>query len=230
MEFFVRTIAVLPLMLLGMSNAAANLVSNPSFETFTGTFDGTGASSIPVGSAELVGWNIVENEIAVLRNGHVSNTASSDGNNFLDLTGFTDKGFPKGISQSLNGLVTGRTYSFALDLGIRNGLCVSGGNICGGPIKVTASIGSAGGPTISQTFTHASSDPGNIWDTFGFSFLADNPSMTLSILGNQPAGLYIGLDNVSVVAAVPLPAAAWLFGTGLLTLLGVSKKRRLSVA
>jgi len=40
-----------------------------------------------------------------------------------------------------------------------------------------------------------------------------------------PGREYLGLDNVSV-SAVPMPAAVWLFGTGFLAMLGMSKVRR----
>jgi hypothetical protein len=36
---------------------------------------------------------------------------------------------------------------------------------------------------------------------------------------------YIGLDNVNV-SPVPMPAAVWLFGSGFLAMLGMSKVRR----
>ena len=211
---------------------AANLVANPSFEAFTGIFAGDGGSQLVSSSTTLTSWSITNNEIAVLKNPNLYNLTPSDGNNFLDLTGYTSAGFPKGVSQTLNSLIVGQTYQFAMDLGIRNGACVSGGNNCTGPIQVNASIGSA-----SQTFTHNSLSPGNIWGTDGFDFTATNTNMLLTILGSSipPDNFYIGLDNVSVNAiqnpsAVPVPAAVWLFSTGLLTLIGALKKRQLSFA
>ena len=109
-----------------------------------------------------------------------------------------------------------------MDLGIRNGPCVGSGNNCNGPVQVTAQIGDH-----NQTFTHNSAEAGNIWGTYGFTFTADSQSTTLSILGNSlPAGReYIGLDNVNV-SPVPMPAAVWLFGSGFLAMLGMSKVRR----
>lgn len=217
--------AVLSLMLLGLNNVEANLVTNPSFETFTGSFGGDGGSQLIPGSTTLIGWSIIGNEIGVIKNPNIYNLTPSEGNNFLDLTGYTSAGFPKGVSQTLNGLIAGQTYTFAMDLGVRNGACVNGGNNCTGPIQIAASIGNT-----SQTFTHNSFDSGNIWGTYGFDFTAVSPSMTLAILENSipPGNFYIGLDTVSV-SAVPLPAAVWLFGTGLLTL-GALRKRPVSFA
>src|SRR5262245_45354167 len=140
------------LLLAVASNAAAvtNLVSNPSFEVVTGSFAGDGGIQLTVGSTRLTGWTIVGAEIAVLRVPNSYNLTPSDGVNFLDLTGYSSAAFPKGISQTVTGLIVGQSYSFAMDIGIRNGACVGAGG-CSGPVQVSASIGSG-----SATFTHNS--------------------------------------------------------------------------
>ena len=217
----VVAIGCLPLMFVGMGTASANLVSNPSFETFAGTFGSDGGRQLTTGVATLTGWAITGGEIAILKNPNSYNLTPSEGNNFLDIAGYSNAGFPKGITQTLTGLTDGQTYALSMDLGIRNGACVGSGG-CTGPIQVTASVGGT-----SQTFTHNSTEPGNIWGTYGFNFTAVSPSMTLSLVGDSlPRGnQYIGLDNISV-SAVPMPAAVWLFGSGLITLLGVPGIRR----
>ena len=87
---------------------------------------------------------------------------------------------------------------------------------------MNANIGSA-----SQTFTHDSADAGNIWGNYGFEFTATDTTMVLKITGiSLPAGnQYIGLDNVSI-EAVPLPAAIWLFGSGLLGLIEIVRRKK----
>lgn len=178
-----------------------NLVSNPSFEIFTGSFGSPpGVAQLVPGSTDLTGWTIVGDEIAALTNPNANSITPSDGNNLLDLTGYTNSGFPKGVSQILTGLAVGQAYTFTMDLGILNGYC--GGGNCGGPIQVQATIGST-----SQTFTHNSSVPGSVWGTYGFDFTADSPSMTLTIEGiGLPTGnIYIGLDNISVSAVSVSP-------------------------
>jgi len=209
------------LVLLGTTDAFANLVSNPSFENVTGTFGGDGGRQLTSASTTLTDWNIAGGEIAVLRTSNSYHLAPSQGDNFLDLAGYSNTGFPKGITQSLSGLVPGQIYALALDLGILNGACIGLANDCHGPIKVMASIGGN-----SETFTHDSALPGNIWSTFGFNFKATASTEVLSIQGISlpPLNAYIGLDNVSV-NAVPEPTVAWLFGAGFL-LLGLRMIRR----
>ena len=221
------SIAVLGTALGVAAGASAQIVTNGGFETFTGTFGGDGGAQLTSASTTLTGWTIVGGEIAVLRTPNSYNLTASSGTNFLDLTGYSNTGFPKGVSQLLTGLNVGQTYSFSMDLGIRNGACVSGGNNCHGPIQASASIGGT-----SQTFTEASSAAGNVWGTFGFNFVATGPSMTLTINGlSVPAGNeYIGLDNVSVspgaVAAVPEPETYALMSLGLLAIGVVARWRR----
>lgn len=57
-----------------------------------------------------------------------------------------------------------------------------------------------------------------------------------NVLAN-PTGFYVNLHNASfpggairgqLAAPVPLPAAAWLFGTGLLGLLGMARRKRIN--
>jgi len=217
--------ALLPLALLA-TGASAQIVSNGSFETFTGVFGGDGGSQLTGASTTLTGWTIVGGEIAVLRTPNIYSLTPSVGNNFLDLTGYTNTGFPKGVSQVLTGLTVGQTYAFSMDLGIRNGGCVSGGDNCHGPVQASATIGST-----SQTFTEASAVAGNVWGTFGFNFIATSPSMTLTIDGiSLPAGNeFLGLDNVSVapgvVGAVPEPETYALLLAGLAAVGAFARKR-----
>ena len=84
------------LVLLGTTDAFANLVSNPSFENFTGTFGGDGGRQLTSASTTLTDWNIAGGEIAVLRTSNSYHLAPSQGDNFLDLAGYSNTGFPKG--------------------------------------------------------------------------------------------------------------------------------------
>ncbi|MEJ1355250.1 MAG: VPLPA-CTERM sorting domain-containing protein [Candidatus Sedimenticola sp. (ex Thyasira tokunagai)] len=61
----------------------------------------------------------------------------------------------------------------------------------------------------------------SVLDTFDYLILPDLP-------GQTEWELIYGSDSVSlgIVSAVPLPAAVWLFGTGLLGLIGFSKRKK----
>ncbi len=187
---------------LGLTaGASANLVTNGSFETFTGVFGTDGGAQLIPGATTLTGWTIVGGEIAILRSPDFYNLTASDGKDFLDLAGYSNTGLPKGLSQTLAGLTVGQNYALSFDVGTRNGPCVGGLDNCDGPVHVSASIGAK-----SQTFMQDSTALGNNWATFGFDFIATDTSMTLTIQGvTLPlGGEYIGLDNVSVVEA-PVP-------------------------
>ncbi len=49
-------------------------------------------------------------------------------------------------------------------------------------------------------------------------------NVTISLMGTTAGGEYIGLDNVQV-SSVPIPAAGWLLGSGLMGL-GLLRFRR----
>lgn len=151
------------------------------------------------------------------------NLSASGGVNFLDLAGYSNNGFPKGVTQTITGFSVGDTYTLSMDVGIRNGPCVSGGNNCHGPVQASAGIGST-----SQTFTEDSSAAGNVWGSFGFDFVATSTTMDLSLQGiSLPLGnAFIGVDNVSIVpATVPVPAAIWLLGPAMAGL-GFARRNR----
>ena len=41
-------------------------------------------------------------------------------------------------------------------------------------------------------------------------------------------GTYINFDNIMVSAQIPIPPAIWLFGSGLLGLIGIARKKRVT--
>ena len=50
-------------------------------------------------------------------------------------------------------------------------------------------------------------------------FTLNPPSIT-------PANFSVGVTLVRSVSAIPIPAAAWLFGTALVRLIGIGKRRK----
>jgi hypothetical protein len=216
-----RRLVLATIVSLGLGLPAhANLISNGSFETFTGAYAGDGCSQLGPSSTTLTGWTPVGNEIAVCKTPNSYLITASEGANFLDIAGYQNT-LNKGVSQALTGLVVGQQYSFAADLGISNNPSCLPGSTCGGPISVLVTIGS-----VSRTLTHNSSGTGVQWATYGFDFVADSTNPTLTVKGSAlpPGGAFIGLDNLTLVAA-PEPAIASLlaFAVGAL---GVACMRR----
>ena len=204
-------IGVAPVLSSGI--AQANLVGNGSFESFTGVFGGDGGAQLTPASATLTDWTVLGDEIAVLKTPNVYQLTAADGVNFLDLTGYTNAGFPKGVTQMISGLSIGQSYTLTFVTGVDNGSTVGP---YGGPISGTASFGGQSNP-----FTDSDSASGNQWHTFHFNFTAIATSEALSIVANTvpPGHDYFGLDNVDlepgVVGNVPEPATLSLFGMGL---------------
>jgi hypothetical protein len=94
--------------------------------------------------------------------------------------------------------------------GLRAGQLVTGQQFSG-------AVGSAlGFYDITTTSKHVASDTpysnGNATD--GFFFLASNGDLTYNI------------GTAGTAPAVPLPPAAWLFGSGLLGMVGIARRRR----
>jgi hypothetical protein len=200
--------------------AHANLISNPGFETFTGTYGSDSCHQLFSGATTMTGWTSVGAEIAICKTPNQYLITASEGLNFLDIAGYENT-LSKGVSQALSGLTQEQQYLFSADLGISNLTNCVPGATCAGPISVLVTIGS-----VSQTLTHNSTAPGVQWATYSFTFVADSANPTLSVVGSGlPAGgAFIGLDNLSLVA-VPEPAIASLVALGL-GALGVARVRR----
>jgi hypothetical protein len=51
-------------------------------------------------------------------------------------------------------------------------------------------------------------------------------SIQLEFVGTKATGVGLAFDNFTAVSAVPIPAAVWLFGSGLLGLVGFSRRKQ----
>jgi hypothetical protein len=211
---------LMAVMALTTAGANANLVYNGSFENVAGTFvDNTGQDTMDLlpGSGAIPGWVTTVSELAWIGPSNPFQLTASDGQYFLDLSGYHDNVPYAGVASVNIATTPGQTYHLSFDIGSsliydQRGLPA---------VQVSANANNLG------TFT-VSSIPGiNNWETFGVSFTANSESTALSFTGASPVyGLeYIGLDNVNVaVTAIPEPATM-LAGAMLLLPFGVSTLR-----
>ena len=78
-----------------------------------------------------------------------------------------------------------------------------------------------------QPFNDPPWGPGFVGDAF-FGIVSDTPFDRVDISFFPPEGGFLGsfsMDNV-YTSVVPVPAAAWLFGSGLLGLIGVARRKK----
>lgn len=195
--------ALLASALAGGAAPCAAQVINGSFENGTFTPDGNGLMSLPPGSTAIIGWTTFGGELvwAHVPNPFVAN--ASDGQFWLDLTGYHDAVPYGGVTQTVT-TVPGTAYRLSYDLGVRQDDARFAG-----PISVTAMAGPA-----SATPTYNPAGSGVQWGTFTLDFTATAATTNVSfqgISGNQ----YIGLDNVQL-SPVPEPSALLLAGAGVL--------------
>lgn len=204
---FVLLVLTLAVVFYGQP-AQAFLVTNGSFEdttNFVANHPSDNTMTLPSGSTLLTGWTVISGEIAWIGPSNPFGLTASNGSYFLDLTGY-DTGPFGGVQQTIS-TVSGQ-YQLEFDLG--------SSNIYGIPSAITATAGST-----SNIFTSTSSSS-NVWKHFTMPFTASG-STTISLTGSTGQH-YIGLDNVTV-SAIPIPAAGWLLGSGLVGL-GLLRFRR----
>lgn len=173
-----------------------NLLENGSFETGPFVNQGGGFMLLAAGATNIAGWTVISDQLAWGRATNSDFITPAEGIFFLDLQGPSLFGSPYGgVAQSI-ATTNGQTYLLSFALGTQQAIANDRG-----PVSAMASA--AGN---SQTFNFAPTGSGVQWGQFGFYFVATNTSTTISIIGTlATGGAYIGLDNVSVVAAPDRP-------------------------
>jgi hypothetical protein len=193
--------------------ARAALVANGSFESPASA----GSPSLSSGSTYLVGWMVINAEIAQIYPGDFGITAS-DGSYSLDLAGYHDSSPYGGVQQDIV-TTPSAVYDISFDVGAMSG--TSGIEVTAGDLQDT---GSSAGSALT-------------WTRFSSTFTAIGSTTTISLIGTQSSagGTYIGLDNVVVQldhlpSQVPSPASLALLSTGALLVLGTGWRRAFRTA
>jgi hypothetical protein len=146
---------------------------------------------------------------------------STDGGTFVHALGPISSIPGEGIKQDISGLTIGATYQVNFEQSIS--WSTNAGQGAGGHWDVVF-----GNETQQSAFM---ANPGSGiafgWQNQGLIFTATAATQTLSFQ-NVPAvfgdRLSLGLDGVSI-SAIPIPAAVWLFGSGLIGLIGLTRHK-----
>ena len=177
-----------------------NLLVNPSFED-GGPFvsnKAQGVMSLPPDDQTMAGWKVVANgalrqDVAWIDKSNSFGIPPSDGNRFVDLTGWNDApvGGPfGGVRQSIP-TVSGFDYVVRFNVGVSSNWP--------GPVTVGI-IWGASPPFVCPSFDPKAGVP---WNTCEHQFKATSAETDLTIFGASGTH-YIGLDKVLVDCVAPL--------------------------
>lgn len=200
--------------LAGIQSAQASLLANGSFELPIGTT----YASLPGASTTITGWTTGLSGIEWF---NVSGSypilgAAADGVMAVDLANFT---FVTGgqIEQTF-ATSSGQAYTLDFSLGTSNAFSRLG----------TAHVDvDVAGVSAGYGITNVAS--AIAWSTQTLTFTATGSSTTLQFKNTEdPYTHFAFIDNVQVTPVVPVPAAVWLLGSGLLAL-GALRKQQAAI-
>ena len=198
---------LLPCIALSLISTASQAVT----VSFSGVMDGFNAGPFSGGTA-FTGSFILDESVAAT--GGVSTFSGAVDNFMLEIDGNVFTG-NNGTARQFSS-ASGATDFFTVDIGGANG-SVSG--IAGLDVFTGFSVDWRGPNLFSDTTVLAHdltvADFGYTRVIFGFNSLASD-----SVIDNA------SVINFGSVSAVPVPAAVWLFGSGLLGLVGVARRKR----
>jgi len=181
---------------------AVNLAANGSFEDLSGSFVNTSSNymSLTAGSTAVASWTVSPGTTGAIvwgRSPTGDGHRASDGNFFLDLTGFGANSPNGAIQQTLLGLTVGQQYDFSIDFHVSGVLPTV--TVNGAPIALTPS-----GTVVvgTDSWTHESG-----------TFVASIAAPVLKLANSQAGQQITFIDNVAV-SAVPEPTSLSLFALG----------------
>jgi len=198
--------------------AAQNLLVNGSFEQGAWVLSDANSMVVYGGSSAITGWQVVGAGVQ-----HVawSNTpspdlAAQDGNFALDLTGWTSLNTTESHPTMQQSFATtaGASYLVSFYMGAIP--------LYGDTVQILASAGNQQG----LVFTQGPVTQGG-WEQRSFTFVAQGAMSTLQLTGIRADGdYYIGLDNVSVTAAIPEPQTYAMMLAGLAAVGAAARRRK----
>ncbi len=165
-------------------------------------------------------WTVDDAQIGWFQN-NAYQLSASDGNRFLDLTGFVRNGYG-GVKQTFD-TVIGQAYKVSFDLGYSEQY----------GLNSIISVHVNGTPPSSNLFGILCCGAGaNVWRPMEFEFTASSNATELKFSAAPDSRDYVGLDNVVVTAVTPVPEpetyAMMLAGLGLLGVMASRRKQKLS--
>ncbi len=176
---------------------------------FSDNFDAEVASST-INYNFFANWDVTDGSVDIISNGGYGITCFGNTGNCVDLDGTTSNA----------GLLTTK-QSFDLSPGVYElTFALSGSQRSGDANSVNVSLGTI----FSETFTKLTSDPFELITRNIVVESAISARIQFAHVGGDNIGLI--LDNV-VLSSVPIPAAGWLFLSGILGIYGFKKKSTL---
>jgi len=212
----------------------AALYQNGAWQNLDPTFSNFGSLALAINNNGVaVGWvshNPGDTIAGIFSNGNIQTIGASSGN-VSEATSINDKGLIVGWSlvSGPGPGIQGPSHAFIYDNGVMQDLGgAGGGNDYNSHASDINNLGLVVGDYNNHAFLYSQTD--GLVDLN--SLLANNQSgITLSnavAINDQGDILAQGTDGHAyiLVNAVPIPATAWLFGSGLMGLAGAARKRK----
>jgi Protein of unknown function (DUF642)/PEP-CTERM motif len=202
---------------------AANLLVNGGFET-----PGSPGNPVLGAGSDIGGWTVTghpDNAVFYLRNDYAEpgiTFPAHSGGYSVDLTGAGNTGPANGVFQS-TATAIGARYNLSFWIGNEAGFGGINSVFYANPSTASLFINDA----FISDYTNADETAATVnWKQFNYSFNANSTNTKIAFLNNTPfTDNYLGLDDISLTAAVPEPAS-WALMIAGFGLVGSAMRRR----